>query len=180
MHAVCSLTRLLEEVTVDINHIHQDVHSLFFVIAARRGLTSYTSGPSQTPTPESRGVSDLSTAGELPRVHIRVCGADGTLKRYMYDGAVSLGMAARTEGVVVARLVREVADVPSTSSRWKFETVGHPVDRDGPKSASMGAGAFSPSGGVPARSFLCGIKDWLDKEDHEPSTPDNEFLDQMD
>lgn len=160
------MLRLLEEVSVNLDEVHPDVHSLFFVIAARRGLTSHTSGPSQTPSPESRGVSDLCTAGELPRVQMRACGAGCVLSRYMYDGAVSLGAEERTEGVVVARLARVLihAGNPRTSSNsaWELETIGYPVDRDGAKTATLGAGTFSPGGGLPSRSFLHGIKRWLD------------------
>jgi hypothetical protein len=153
-------------VSVNLDEVHPDVHSLFFIIAARRGLTSHASGPSQTPSPESRGVSDLSNAGELPRVQMRACGPDCVLARYMYDGAVSQGAAERTEGVVVARLVRVPADLPAgspaTSSNWKLETISFPMDRDGAKTVALGVGSFSPGGGMPSRSFLHGIQGWLD------------------
>jgi hypothetical protein len=169
----CSLIRLLEEVQVHLDEVHPDIHSLFFIIAARRGLTSHASGPSQTPSPESRGVSDLSTAGELPRVQMRACGPDRVLKRYMYDSAVSHGAAERTEGVVVARLVRvhtgPRGGSPRTSSKssWKLETISHPVGRDGANTATMGASSFSAAGGIPTRSFLHGVQSWLDSESDE-------------
>ena len=172
---LCSLVlRLLEEVAVNLNEVHPDVQSLFFVIAARHGLTSHASGPSQTPSPQSRGVSDLSTAGELPRVQMRACGAGCVLSRYVYDEAVFLGAEERTEGVVVARLARVHAGSPCTSSNstWELEAIGYPMDRDGANTAIMGSGTFSPSAGLPSRSFLHGIKRWVDsvRDDYASNT----------
>lgn len=99
---------LVEEVTVNLNEVHPDIHSLYFVIAARRGLASPTcrSAGLSPSSPHARGVSRLGNVGELPRVRMAAYGASQQLQHYMYDGAVSAAAAENTEGVIVARLVR--------------------------------------------------------------------------